>query len=107
MWDLSLCFSRRWKRRALPTYRYFCAQMASDAWKLGTVFTDHNTNFKNTDSAFNVITEKILDLNLAKVFLNGEAIAERHYIAISLMRDYLVNFSVWELLQKTKFAILI
>ena len=81
--------------------------MASDAWKLGTVFTDHNTNFKNTDSAFNVITEKILDLNLAKVFLNGEAIAERHYIAISLMRDYLVNFSVWELLQKTKFAILI
>ena len=53
--------------------------MASDAWKLGTVFTDHNTNFKNTDSAFNVITEKILDLNLAKVFLNGEAIAETLY----------------------------
>ena len=53
--------------------------MTDHVWKLKAVFSDHNINFKSTDSEFNVITKKVLDPNLAKVFLDCEAIGEALY----------------------------
>ena len=50
--------------------------MTDNVGKLEAVFSDHNINFKSTDSVFNVITKKVLDPNLAKVFLDCEAIRE-------------------------------
>ena len=43
--------------------------MSDNFEKLGKVFSNHNTNFKNTDSVFNVITKKVLDSKFAKLFL--------------------------------------
>ena len=53
--------------------------MTDNVWKLGAVFSDHNINFESTDSVFNVITKKVLDPNLAKIFLDCQAIGEALY----------------------------
>ena len=53
--------------------------MTHNVGKLEAVFSDHNINFKSTDSVFNVITKEVLDPNLAKVFLDCEATGEALY----------------------------
>ena len=53
--------------------------MTDKVGKLEAVFSGHNINFKSTDSVFNVITKKVLDPNLAKAFLDCEAIGEALY----------------------------
>ena len=75
--------------------------MTDNVGKLEAVFSDHNINFKSTDSVFNVITKKVLDPNLAKVFLDCEAIGETLYNNFVDER-FFGEVSVWEPLKKSK-----
>ena len=75
--------------------------MTDNVGKLEAVFSDHNINFKSTDSVFNVITKKVLDPNLVKVFLDCEAIDEvlyNNFVAERLFGEV----SDWEPLKKRK-----
>ena len=76
------------------------ARVTDNVGKLEAVFPDHNINFKSTDSVFNVITKKVLDPNLANVFLDCEAIGEALYN--NFVDDRLFGVSVWEPLEKRK-----
>ena len=75
--------------------------MTDNVGKFEAVFLDHNINFKSTDSVFNVITKKVLDPNLVKVFLDCEAIDEvlyNNFVAERLFGEV----SDWEPLKKRK-----
>ena len=75
--------------------------MTGNVGILEAVFSDHNINFKNTDSAFNVITKKVLDPNLEKVFPDCEAIGEalcNNFVDERLFSEV----SVWEPPKKRK-----
>ena len=78
--------------------------MTDNVGKLEAVFSDHNINFKSTDSVFNVITKKVLDPNLAKVFLDCEATGEALYNNFVDERLF-DEVSVWEPLKKRKIPI--
>ena len=74
--------------------------MTDNVVKLETVFSDHNINFKSTDSVFDIINKKVLGPNLAKVFLDCEAIGEalyNNFVDESLFGEV----SVWESLKNT------
>ena len=75
--------------------------MTDNVGKLEAVFSDHNINFKSTDSIFNVITKKVLDPNLANVFLDCEAIGEALYNNFVDERLF-GEVSIWEPLKKRK-----
>ena len=55
------------------------SRMTDNIRKSEAVFSDHNINFTSTDSVFNVITKKVLDPNLTKIFLDCEVIGEALY----------------------------
>ena len=75
--------------------------MTDHVGKWEAVISDHNINFKSTDSAFNVITKKVLDPNLAKVFFDCEAIGEALYNNFA-DESLFGEVSVWEPLKKRK-----
>ena len=75
--------------------------MTDNVGKLEAVFSDHNINSKSTDSVFTVITKKVLDPNLAKVFLDCEATGEALYSNFVDERLFGEVF-VWEPLKKRK-----
>ena len=75
--------------------------MTDNVGKLEAVFSDHNINFKSTDSVFNVITKKVLDPNLANVCLDCGAIGEALYNNFVDERLF-GEVSVWETLKKRK-----
>ena len=75
--------------------------MTHNVGKLEAVFSDHNINFKSTNSVFNVITKKVLDPNLAKVLFDCEGIGEVLYNNFVDERLF-GEVSVWEPLKKRK-----
>ena len=78
--------------------------MTDNVGKLEAVFSDHNINFKSTDSVFNVITKKGVGSKLGKSFLDCEAIGEALYSNFVDERLF-GEVSVWEPLKKRKIPI--